>query len=269
MDNIFGNGTQLTANNPSECIYLVCDGANYGWPYCYGFQIRNPVAPWVNLDTNIVKTFNGPVAEILAHEAPLGLHFYRGSAFPAMYRNAIFQCYHGSWDRNPPAPPRITVLFADTDGKNARVTDFVNGFQPDSTGTRWGRPVSVVEGADGALYVSDDAAGAIYRIQYTGQRSGSVSEPSQGAMKHSSIGEIVPDPTGDKASVDISLNESSLVRSELFDATGKLVSIVHNEQMVAGPHTLALDTSTLASGSYVLRITAGADVISKRFVVAH
>ncbi|HZK77177.1 MAG TPA: PQQ-dependent sugar dehydrogenase, partial [Candidatus Kapabacteria bacterium] len=94
MDDLFGSGTQLTDNNPSESIYLVCDGANYGWPWCYGFRLRNPLM--MNLDTSIVETFDGPVAEVLAHSAPLGLHFYRGTKFPAMYHNAIFQCYHGS-----------------------------------------------------------------------------------------------------------------------------------------------------------------------------
>ena len=166
MDNLFGMGTVGTANNPSECVYLVCDGANYGWPWTYGFQIRNPLM--MNLDTSIIQTFDGPVAEVLAHEAPLSLHFYRGNTFPAMYRNAIFQCYHGSWDRTPPAPPRITVMWADSDGHNGRVTDFVNGFQPDSSGNRWSRPVSIIEGADSALYWSDDAAGYIYRIRWTG-----------------------------------------------------------------------------------------------------
>ncbi len=282
MDNLFSGifpsihqDSLLSDNNPSECVYLVCDGANYGWPYCYGFQMRNPQAPWVNLDTNVVKTFSGPVAEVLAHEAPLGLHFYRGTAFPAMYHNAIFQCYHGSWNRYPPAPPRITVMWADSDGHNARVTDFVNGFfvmgsKPDSgNGTYFGRPVSIIEGGDSALYVSDDAAGIIYRIQYTGQSSGSVSEPTHSELKHSSIGEIVPDPAGDKASIDISLNESSLIKSDLFDATGKLISPIRNEVMSPGAHALTLDTSTLPSGSYVLQITTPSEVISKRFVVAH
>ncbi len=195
MDNLFGMGTVGTANNPSECVYLVCDGANYGWPWTYGFQIRNPLM--MNLDTSIIRTFDGPVAEVLAHEAPLGLHFYRGNTFPAMYHNAIFQCYHGSWDRTPPAPPRITVMWADSDGHNARVTDFLNGFQPDSTSQRWSRPVSIIEGADSALYWSDDAAGYVYRIRWTGPVQHTVPETTL-VIDNSNLSKPLPfnAPTG-------------------------------------------------------------------------
>ncbi|HEX5317251.1 MAG TPA: PQQ-dependent sugar dehydrogenase, partial [Candidatus Kapabacteria bacterium] len=226
MDDIFGSGTQLTDNNPSEGIYLICDGANYGYPWCYGFQMRNPQQPWVNLDTNIVKTFDGPVAEVLAHSAPLSLHFYRGTKFPAMYHNAIFQCYHGSWDRTPPAPPRITVMFADTDGKNARVTDFVNGFfvmgsKPDSTdGKYFGRPVQIIEGADSALYVSDDQAGAIYRIAYTGAPS-SVSNKTSGESFE--VGPLIPNPASNQFQTQITVDKPEYVQAALFDVLGNEV----------------------------------------------
>lgn len=168
MDNLFGSGNPKSNDNPSECIYMLCDGANYGWPWAYGFQMRNPTTGFNNIDTSIMQTFSGPVAEVLAHEAPLDLHFYRGTALPAIYHNAIFQTYHGSWNRTPPAPPRVTMMWADSDGRNARVTDLINGFQPDSTGFRYGRVVSIIEGADSALYISDDAANCIYRFSWEG-----------------------------------------------------------------------------------------------------
>lgn len=166
MDNLFGEGDPRSHDNPSESIYMLCDGAHYGWPWTYGFQMRNPTPPYSNLDTAIIQTFNGPVAEILAHSAPLGLHFYRGNALPPIYRNAIFQTYHGSWNRTPPAPPRVTVMWVDSNGMNAQVTDLINGFQPDSTGYRYGRVVSIIEGADSALYISDDAAGYVYKFSW-------------------------------------------------------------------------------------------------------
>jgi glucose/arabinose dehydrogenase len=176
MDNLFGSGNPKSNDNPSEAVYMLCDGAHYGWPWTYGFQIRNPTSGYNNLDTAIIRTFNGPVAEVLAHEAPLGLHFYRGNALPATYRNVVLQTYHGSWNRTPPAPPRVTAMWVDSNGKNARVTDLINGFQPDSTGFRYGRVVSIIEGADGALYISDDAAGCVYKFWWEASKSLSIVE---------------------------------------------------------------------------------------------
>jgi glucose/arabinose dehydrogenase len=270
MDDLFGSGTVLTDNNPSESVYLVCDGANYGWPYCYGFQMRNPKSPWVNLDTNVVKTFDGPVAEVLAHSAPLGLHFYRGTKFPAKYRNAIFQCYHGSWDRSPPAPPRITVMWADTDGRNARVTDFVNGFfvvgseKDSNNGYYFGRPVSIVEGGDSALYVSDDQEGVIYRIAYTAGKNSITSDLSGLGFQ---VGPIVPNPAGNGIRAYLTLNHASLVIADVFDQSGKMVKTIRDAEMDSGRHTLAIDTTKLPAGVYTLRVATCTGCTTLSFVI--
>jgi hypothetical protein len=224
----------------------------------------------VNLDTSIVQTFDGPVAEVLAHSAPLGLHFYRGTKFPALYHNAIFQCYHGSWDRTPPAPPRITVMWADTDGKNARVTDFVNGFEvlganvDSNTSYYFGRPVSVIEGADSALYVSDDQNGVVYRIAYTGGES-SVA-PSQAAIRFG-LSTPVPNPGGNEIHADLTLTTAGLVQADVFDQIGNEVQSILNEVMSVGEHSLSIDASKMASGSYILRVSDGGEVVSRGFVV--
>jgi glucose/arabinose dehydrogenase len=270
MDDLFGSGTELTDNNPSESIYLVCDGANYGWPYCYAFQMRNPIAPWVNLDTNVVKTFDGPVAEVLAHSAPLGLHFYRGTKFPEIYHNAIFQCYHGSWDRSPPAPPRITVMWADTDGHNAKVTDFVNGFfvvgpNKDSTnGYYFCRPVSIIEGADSALYVSDDQEGVIYRIAYTAGLNSVATNPSGPGFE---LGPTMPNPAGNGIRAYLTLNHASLVIADVFDQSGKMVKTIMDSEMDSGKHTLAIDTTRLLSGNYTLRVATCTGCTTSPFVI--
>jgi glucose/arabinose dehydrogenase len=268
MDNLYGAGTELTANIPSESIYLVCEGANYGWPWCYGFRLRNPLM--MDLDTSIVQTFDGPIAEVLAHSAPLGLHFYRGTKFPAMYHNAIFQCYHGSWDRTPPAPPRVTVMWADTNGKNARVTDFVNGFEvlganaDSNTSHYFGRPVSIIEGADSALYVSDDQEGVIYRIAYTGPMSGVSSLSDQ---IHSSLSDPVPDPAGTEIISVLTLLKPSSVHVEIFDAVGNVAQTIDEGQMGAGEHSIHVDTENILAGIYFMRVSSGAEVFTRRFVV--
>ena len=269
MDDIFGTGTQLTDNNPSEGIYLICDGANYGWPWCYGFRMRNPLM--MDLDTSIVETFDGPVAEVLAHSAPLSLHFYRGTRFPAMYHNAIFQCYHGSWDRSPPAPPRITVMWADTDGRNARVTDFVNGFEvlgrggDSATSHYFGRPVSLIEGADSALYVSDDQEGVIYRIAYTGAPSGVKNDPPP---PNFTVSLPAPNPAQQVIRFDITVSKPAFVSAELFDAAGHEVRRLLDDQgLSSGVFPVLIGTQGLPNGDYILRVSSGGTVVSRPVVI--
>lgn len=277
MDNLFTNtsgnahrDSLLSDDNPSEGVYLVCDGANYGWPYAYGYQMRNPQSPYKNLDTNTVRAFSGPVAEVLAHEAPLGLHFYRGSTFPKEYKNAIFQCYHGSWNRYPPSPPRVTVMWADSDGRNARVSDFINGFflmgsKPDSgNGTRWGRPVSVIEGADSALYISDDQAGAIYRVRWTGTSTGgNASVHPQGI--HFSVSDPIPNPGRGAFNVFVTLDEPATISTELYNLLGEIVA-AGKRSFSPGRHELPFEG--ISSGSYILRVSVGDEVLSKRVLIS-
>lgn len=272
MDNLFYGITSdrhadsmRTDNNPSECVYILCDGANYGWPWCYGYQMRNPQSPWVNLDTTIVKTFSGPVAEVLAHEAPLGLHFYRGSAFPPVYHHAIFQCYHGSWNRIPAAPPRITVMWADTDGRNAHLTDFVNGFQPDSADNRWGRVVSVVESPAGDLYVSDDQAGVIYKIAYTGGASG-LKTPGASAISNL---RATPNPARDEVTIEFSLDKPESVHAEVYDLLGRCVLRSGVSEGNLGMNSLRLAVGALPDASYFVCSKIGETTNWSRLIVSH
>ena len=99
-----------------------------------------------------------------AHSAPLGFHFLEGSRLPSPWTGGAVVAVHGSWDRQPPRPPAVLWLpwEASTHTVGAPIA-LISGFQL-ASGDRWGRPVDVVPGPDGALYVSDDTAGAIYRI---------------------------------------------------------------------------------------------------------
>ena len=94
-----------------------------------------------------------------AHSAPLGLSFV---TLPAPYGAGAIVTSHGSWNRTPPRPPSVTFL-PWRDGTLGAAQPLITGFQNDD-GTRWGRTVDTVLGPDGALYLSDDSAGAVYRI---------------------------------------------------------------------------------------------------------
>jgi glucose/arabinose dehydrogenase len=107
--------------------------------------------------------FTLPELELPAHVAALGLRFYTGTRFPEEYRGGIFIAEHGSWNRSRKIGYRVSFVRLDGD----RVADYRTFAQGWLEGERaWGRPADVEVGPDGALYVSDDEAGAVYRISY-------------------------------------------------------------------------------------------------------
>ena len=144
---------------PPDTLLLVKDGAHYGWPYCNGRQVPDPDLG----RPQFCKTTEPPAVEIQAHSAPLGLAFYTGTMFPAEYRGDLFVALHGSWNRSAPAGYKL-IRVPLAGGRPGAPQDFATGWL--QTGRAWGRPVDVVTGKDGALYLSDDRAGVIYRISY-------------------------------------------------------------------------------------------------------
>ena len=101
-----------------------------------------------------------------AHAADLGLTFYTGKQFPAKYQGGIFSAQHGSWNRTKPIGARVMFTSLKADGTADKTEVFAEGWLDDATGTYRGRPVDVAVMKDGSLLVSDDFAGAIYRISY-------------------------------------------------------------------------------------------------------
>ena len=103
-----------------------------------------------------------------AHSAPLGITFYEGGQFPADYKGDAFVAFHGSWNRAKRTGYKVVRLLM-RDGKPTGVTeDFLTGFVADPAGV-WGRPVDVAATKDGALLVTDDEGGAIWRVAYRGK----------------------------------------------------------------------------------------------------
>lgn len=144
---------------PPEEINIVTDGADYGWPYCYGDKAPNPEYN----DAARCAGTTAPALNLQAHSAPLGMSFLaRATTFPAGYRGDLLVAYHGSWNRSTPTGAKV-VRVRVANGKPVSVEDFITGWQA-ANGTRWGRPVDVVVAADGSVLVSDDDAGAIYRV---------------------------------------------------------------------------------------------------------
>ncbi len=149
---------------PPDEINLVEDGKNYGWPICYGKNVHDTE---FDKNTYIRNPCMEPfetqsLVDLQAHSAPLGLAFYYGSSFPEEYKGDLFVAYHGSWNRKEPTGYKIVRIAMDT----FEVRDFATGWLQGTTVL--GRPVDIIVADDGSLLVSDDNAGRIYRIYYTG-----------------------------------------------------------------------------------------------------
>lgn len=148
-------------DNPEEELNRVASvGANFGFPYCHAQGIPDPDLKKANACDGVVK----PVATLGPHAAALGMRFYTGQMFPAEYRDKIFVARRGSWNRNQKFGYDVVAITVNPDGSNAKVEPFLTGFLDGNE--FWGRPVDVMQMRDGALLVSDEENGAIFRISY-------------------------------------------------------------------------------------------------------
>ena len=110
----------------------------------------------------------GAALKLPAHSAPLGLAFAARSSFPAEYREDLFVAFHGSWNRSTPTGFKVVRVRVAGGRPTGAVEDFVTGFVDAASGRVLGRPVGLAFGPDGALYVSDDKSGFVYRIAAEG-----------------------------------------------------------------------------------------------------
>jgi glucose/arabinose dehydrogenase len=152
---------------PSDEINRVEDGKHYGWPYFIDNNVPNPNLTAAKGSLNAADA-TPPALALQPHSSPIDLRFYTGNRFPAEYRGAMFVALHGSSAaaRKERLPGRVVrVVFKD--GKPTGVEDFVTGWLKD--GQVLGRPAGLITGADGALYISDDNKGFVYRVSYAGK----------------------------------------------------------------------------------------------------
>ena len=147
---------------PEELNRAPKPGLHFGFPYRYGKALVDTAFK----TTLTEKDFTPAALEMPAHRAGLGIRFYTGTQFPAQYQQQIFIAHHGSWNRAQPDGYRVSV--ATLKGNEVvNYEDFASGWLEEDH--YWGRPVDVEILPDGSLLVSDDFAGVIYRIHYTGK----------------------------------------------------------------------------------------------------
>jgi glucose/arabinose dehydrogenase len=144
---------------PDELNRLARAGQHFGFPYCHGGNQTDDRFG----EKQDCSRFVPPVQNLGAHVAALGMRFYTGKQFPEAYRNQVFIAEHGSWNRSRKSGYRITLVRLQGNRAVSYETFATGWLQGESA---WGRPVDVLVAPDGSLLVSDDYAGAIYRIRY-------------------------------------------------------------------------------------------------------
>jgi glucose/arabinose dehydrogenase len=176
------NGRDMLGDDapPDELNHAPKAGMHFGYPYCHagvlpdpeygvkrGIQGSTPGGTPGGTRGDVCKDFTAPAQLLGAHVAALGLRFYTGAMFPAEWRNRVFIAEHGSWNRSRKVGYRITTVKLDG-ARGVAYEPFASGWLQGESA--WGRPADVLVAPDGALLVSDDAAGAIYRISHRASR---------------------------------------------------------------------------------------------------
>lgn len=157
------NGRDMLGDDvPPEELNRIIAGADYGWPYCFGAAVPDPD---LGTQQRCAPT-RPPTVAMQAHSAPLGIAFGQGLAFPERYRQALLVAFHGSWNRSKPTGYKLIGIPFAAGKPQGKPFDIISGWLDE--GNAWGRPVDPLVGADGALYLSDDSAGAVYRITWEG-----------------------------------------------------------------------------------------------------
>ena len=190
------------AELPAEELVQLEPGADFGWPYCYfdGEQDKLVLAPEYGGDggkkIGVCATKKPPVAAFPAHWAPNAMAFYDGGLFPESYRGGVFIAFHGSWNRAPSPQGGYNVVFQPlADGKAVgEFIVFADGFAG-ANKTPAGaahRPSGVAVGPDGALYISDDKNGRIWRVTYSGDKTAALQAAPAASDAASSSSPVLP-----------------------------------------------------------------------------
>ena len=160
------NGRDLMGDDVPDCElnHATKDGMHFGYPYCHQGDILDPEFG----EKRSCSEFTAPAAKLGAHVAPLGLEFYTGTNFPAMYKNQLFIAKHGSWNRSQKSGYDITLAMLNPDGTVSETKPFIIGWLNVETDKAWGRPVDLEVLPDGSMLISDDFADVIYRVYYKG-----------------------------------------------------------------------------------------------------
>lgn len=153
---------------PGELNRVTAAGQHFGYPYWNGhYKVAGSPAALDLKDMKEPANAVYPQVEFPAHQAQLGMTFYNGKQFPAKYQGGMFVAAHGSWNRSKATGALIDFIPVNASGTAGKSEVFADGWLDSETGIYRGRPVDVAPMKDGSLLISDDYAGAIYRVSYS------------------------------------------------------------------------------------------------------
>jgi glucose/arabinose dehydrogenase/mono/diheme cytochrome c family protein len=211
--------SEQSAQQPAEELVVLQQGADYGWPECYydRFQKKLVLTPEYGGDggkaVGVCAQKTEPVAAFPGPWAPNDLLIYGGTAFPTAYKGGAFVAFHGSWNRAPEPQGGYNVVFQPLkDGKAAGdFVVFADGFAGaiKEPGQAMFRPTGLAQGPDGAIYISDDVHGRIWRVTYHGPANAPVVAAPAPAVVAASRGEPGP-PEGINPSAGRTANLGAL-----------------------------------------------------------
>ena len=153
---------------PGELNRSTAMGQHFGYPYWNGhYKVAGTPAALDLKDMKEPANAVFPQVEFPAHQAQLGMNFYNGKPFPAKYQGGMFVAAHGSWNRSKATGALINFIPVNANGTAGKAEVFADGWLDSDTGPYCGRPVNVAPMKDGSILISDDYAGAIYRVSYS------------------------------------------------------------------------------------------------------
>jgi glucose/arabinose dehydrogenase len=263
---------QEGSNLPPEWIDIIRRDGFYGSPFAYGYQVfvdfsipsyGNAVLPLTQADSLLVQSMQRPVALLPARLAPMGIHFYTGTAFPTPYRDAAFVALRSGFNAEVPGY-KVAALFTDPDGGNARVGDFMRGFQPvtQSLDGVWAQPVGITSDAAGHLYVSSDwLTFAVLRLSAPVVTAVSESR-TQNQPQHTSLAQNFPNPFNSGTVIEFETQQPDQVELSVYNLQGQKVAELAQGFRQAGGYRVDWDGRddqgrTLASGVYLYRLRVG------------
>jgi glucose/arabinose dehydrogenase len=271
------NGSDLQGNEiPPEWIDIVRDSGFYGHPFAYGSGVwfnfnaapdYQALLPITSVDSGKVSKMIQPAALIRAHSAPMAIEFLNPK-FGTALQYGFLTALRGSWNTTSPNNFRgFKVIYGHLSSAQDTtvdyVADFCSGFLTDTVNRIfWGRPVGIAIGNDGKVYISSDEGNKFVLVLTPNDVIGIQEEKP--VLTASSI---YPNPATGQFTLELTLTQSTRVKAELYDITGKEMFTLMDQAFPGGSQTHLLNVNGFAPGYYLLKITAGNTVYNHKLLL--